>query len=124
MREYKMPTDISEKEKVVGGLLTAGQLIFLGIGIGIMVAIGLSLFSVIGKASFVIGAIIGLPLGIVFSFYKPHKMPLFQYIRLKIARRKKTARLPSHNPDIDDIELDYFEVKRLWFLIKEKNLWI
>lgn len=113
MREYKMPTDISEKEKIVGGLLTAGQLIFLAIGIGIMVAIGLSLFGLIGKASFIIGAVIGLPLGVVFSFYKPHKIPLIQYIRLKMARRKGAKKLPNHNPDIDDVELNYFEIKRL-----------
>lgn len=113
MREYKMPTDISEKEKIVGGLLTAGQLIFLAIGIGIMVVIGLSLYNVIGKVSFIVGAAIGIPFGIVFSFYKPHKIPLLQYIKLKMARRKNLPKLSNHNPDIDDIELNYFEIKRL-----------
>lgn len=113
MREYKTPTDISEKEKVVGGILTAGQLIFVLIGIFIMVTIGLSLYTTIGFASFIIGAVLGLPLGIVFSFYKPHKIPLLRYIRLKTARRKNAPRLPNHNPDIDDIELNYFEIKRL-----------
>ena len=111
--EFKTPTDISEKEKIVGGLLDAGQLIFLAIGVGITVGIGLLCSSFMGGTGFIIGAIIGLPIGIAFAFYKPHKIPLLKFIKLKIARGKHAKKLPNRNPDIEDIELDYFAIERL-----------
>lgn len=113
MREYKMPTDISEKEKIIGGVLTAGQLIFLGIGLGITTALGLALAGAFGGFAFVISALIGVPFGVVFAFVSPHKMPMLTYIRLKIKHRRQECKLPSHNSDIDDVELNYFEIERL-----------
>lgn len=113
MKEFKMPTDISEKEKIVGGILTAGQLIYFGIGIGIIVGLGLGLNALIGNASFIIGALIGIPFACLFAFYKPHKLTLMTYIKLKMKRRKEVKLLPNHNSDIDDFELDYFEFKRI-----------
>jgi hypothetical protein len=113
MTEFRTPTDISEKEKIVGGLITAGQLIFIVIGLAIMVGIGLAFSGLLGGAAFIIGAIIGLPIGIVFAFYKPHKLPMLQYIKLKMARRKNSPYLPNHNNEIDDIDFNYFEIERL-----------
>ena len=113
MTEWKTPTDISEKEKIVGGFLTAGQLIWIVVGIGIMVGIGLACSGFMGGIGFIIGGVLGLPTGIIFAFYKPHKIPMMQFIKLKIARRKTAPRLPNHDPEIDDIELNYFAIERL-----------
>ena len=113
MTEFRTPTDISEKEKIVGGFLTAGQLVFIVIGLAITVGIGLALSGVLGAASFIIGGIIGLPIGILFAFYKPHKIPLLQYLKLKMDRRKTLKHLPNHDPDIDEIEFNYFELEKL-----------
>ena len=113
MTEFKTPTDISEKEKIVGGMLTAGQLIYIAIGLGITVGLGLALSGILGGAGFIIGGLIGLPTGILFAFYKPHKIPLMNYIKLKFKRRKHEKRLPNHNPGVDEFELDYFEIERL-----------
>lgn len=113
MTEFRTPTDISEKEKIVGGLLTAAQLIPLGLGIVITVVVGLLLMGPLGGVGFVIGGVLGIPLGIAFAFYKPHKIPLMTFIRLKMARRKNLKQLPNHNPDIDDIDFNYFSIERL-----------
>lgn len=113
MTEFKTPTDISEKEKIVGGLLTAGQLIWIAVGVGITVGVGLLLSGIMGGVGFIIGAILGLPTGIVFAFYKPHKIPMMQYLKLKIARRKNSPKLPNHDPEIDEIEFNYYAIERL-----------
>ncbi len=113
MTEFKTPTDISEKEKIVGGILTAVQLIWIAIGLVITVGIGLACSGFMGWVGFIIGAIIGLPIGIMFAFYKPHKIPMMQYIRLKLARRKNSPKLPNHDPEIDDIEFNYYAIERL-----------
>lgn len=113
MTEFKMPTDISEKEKIVGGLLTAGQLLFIGIGLAITVALGLLLNGLIGNASFIIGLLIGVPFGICFAFVKPHKLPLKDYLMLKLKRRKNSKELINHDPAIDEIEFNYFKIERL-----------
>lgn len=112
MTEFRMPTDISEKEKIVGGLLTAGQLVYFGIGIGIIVGLGLALSGIMGGAGFIISGILGATFAIMFAFYKPHKIPLMTFIKLKIKRRKEEKKLPNVNPDLDDIELNYFELPK------------
>ena len=113
MTEFKTPTDISEKEKIVGGLLTAGQLIWIAVGVGITVGVGLLLSGIMGGVGFIIGAILGLPTGILFAFYKPHKIPMMQYLKLKMARRKNSPKLPNHDPEIDEIEFNYYAIERL-----------
>ncbi len=80
---------------------------------GIMVGIGLACSGFMGGIGFIIGGVIGLPIGIIFAFYKPHKIPMMQFIKLKMARRKTSPRLPNHDPEIDDIELNYFAIERL-----------
>ena len=113
MTEFKMPTDISEKEKIVGGLITAGQLLYIGIGLCIIVGLGPGLNGIFGNASFIIGALIGLPFGICFAFVKPHKIPLMSFIKMKLAHKRHEHHLINHDPDIDEIEFNYFEIERL-----------
>jgi uncharacterized membrane protein YhiD involved in acid resistance len=113
MTEFRMPTDISEKEKIVGGLLTAGQLIWIAAGLGITVGVGFLCTTFMGGAGFILGALVGIPFGIAFAFYKPHKVPLITYIKLKAAHSKKVKHLINHDPEIDSIELDHFAIERL-----------
>ena len=113
MTEFKMPTDISEKEKIAGGILTAQQLIWLAIGIGITVGLGLLLYEVIDKIGFIISALIGIPFGCVFAFLKPHKIPLMKFFILEFRHKKSLKKLPNHDPEIDSFKLDYFKKERL-----------
>jgi hypothetical protein len=113
MTEFRTPTDISEKEKIVGGILDSQQLLWLALGIGITVGVGLLCSGFMGGVGFIIGAVIGLPIGICFAFVKPRKMPLMKFIRLKMARRKHIKHLPNHDPEIDEIEFNYYAIERL-----------
>ena len=113
MTEFKTPTDISEKEKIVGGLITAGQLIWLAVGILITVGGGLLLANSMSYYGFIVGAIIGLPIGVAFAFYRPKKLSFLQFLMLKMARRKCEKKLPNHDPAIDEVEFNYFKIDRL-----------
>lgn len=113
MTEFKTPTDISEKEKIVGGLITAGQLIWLAVGLLITVGIGLLLANSLSYFGFIFGAIIGVPFGVAFAFIKPKKLSLLSYMALKLARRKCEKKLPNHDPEIDEVEFNYFKIDRL-----------
>ena len=113
MTEFRMPTDISEKEKIVGGLLTAGQLIWIGAGLGITVGVGFLCSAFMGGAGFIVGLLVGVPIGVAFAFYKPHKIPLMTYIKLKAAHTRIEKQLINHDPEIDEIELNHFEIERL-----------
>ena len=114
MQEWKMPTDISEKEKIVGGIMTAGQLLYLAIGLGITVGFGLIFVGIIGKISFIIGGLIGIPFGVVFAFVKIKKqLTVGQYIRLKISKSKQTKVLVNHRTELDNMEFNYFEKEKI-----------
>lgn len=105
--QYPVPPDLAEKEKIVGGLLTAAQLICLLVGVGVVAVISLTLFPLIGNVSIILGALIGLPGGCVFAFVKQHGLPLVTYLRLKAKHKKKTKLLPNHKKEVDDFELSY-----------------
>lgn len=107
MNMYPVPPDLSEKEKIVGGLLTAAQLISLIAGIGGMAVVALTLFPVIGNVAIILGAVTFLPLGVVFAFVKVKGLPLLTYLRLKKKHKKKVKLLPNHKKEVDEFELSY-----------------
>ena len=81
---YRMSADTSEKEKVIGGLLTAAQGGWLALGGGIIAVGLLSLSTIIPPlAALVISAPIGLAVGGAFAFFKKEELTLFQYLTLK-----------------------------------------
>ena len=107
MAQYQIPPDLSEKEKIVGGLLTAYQLLSLIAGVAGTAIFSLLFFSFIGNAAIVIGAILFLPTGCIFAFKKMHGLTMLDYIKLKLAQRKKVKKLPNHKKEVDNFELSY-----------------
>lgn len=95
MSSYSMPPDTSAKEKLVGGLLDLGQLLFLLGGLAIGLAIGFLFKTFAGMPGLVVGLIPGIILGLVFGFVKIKGLSLLQYIRLKKKHKLKTKKLPN-----------------------------
>lgn len=100
MRNYQIPPDTSEREKVIGGLLTWVQLAWLSSGL-ILAAIVFSLtFSVLGKGALFL-ALLFLPIGAPFAFYPKHELELYQYIKRKRKFKQKVKELPNMRKDGD-----------------------
>lgn len=94
MRLYRVSTDVSEKEKVIGGLLTLVQGVWLGVGMALFLLISFSLGQIIPPVlAIILGLIVGGAVGGSFAFLKIRRMPLLEYIRLKVAFRSKTKYL-------------------------------
>lgn len=88
-REYKMTPDTREKEKVVGGIFDLSQIMWIILGFGLFLIIGLILYRPIGFFAFVLG----LPFfiaGFVFAIKKVENMPYFTYLRYKYKFNHKT----------------------------------
>ena len=111
MATYSVPPDISEKEKIVGGLLTAAQLICILIGIGAAALVSLILFQFMGAGGIIVGVVLCVPAGGVFALLKVKGLPLYSYLRKKAAHKKITKILLNHRIEADDFELDYLEHK-------------
>ena len=94
MRTYLVPPDISEKEKVIGGVLNMNQFFWIlgGLFLGAMVFLILSSF--MGKFALVPAGIICLS-GIPFVLIKPQGLTLFEYLKRKKDFKKKTKYLPN-----------------------------
>lgn len=90
-RNYKMSADTSEKEKVIGGILTAAQGGWLALGGVIISAILVTLAQVIPPiVALVIALPPGLAVGLMFAFYTKEGLTLFQYLTLKHQFKKKS----------------------------------
>ncbi len=93
MREYSMPPDIRDKEKIFGGIFTMTQFIFLAGGIIIGIALGLFLYQIIPSIIFVIvGIVLGSCLGVPFAFVKIRAlgdMELARFLFLKYQFKHK-----------------------------------
>lgn len=83
MKIYYVPPDMSEKEKIIGGVFTMEQFLWLLAGGIIGVLVFITTFNALGK---VLSVIISLPfllLGVPFAFYKVNNLPLFEYLKRK-----------------------------------------
>lgn len=112
MAAYNVPPDFSEKEKIVGGILTAAQLICIIAGIAGAALFSFITFSFLGTAAIIIGVIIFIPLGGVFALLKIKGLPLYTYIRLKQYHKTVTKQMPNYRTEADDFELSYLERKK------------
>ena len=86
---HYIPPDTSEEEKIVGGILTKTQLIWIILGAGIGIIFALVGYALIG----IIGFILVFPpigYGIYFATKKVENMTLFQYLIYKHRYKKKT----------------------------------
>ena len=95
MASYLVPPDMKEREKIVGGVLTMAQFAWLIGGLVIIGLIVLSLYSLMGLFSLIIGVPIGLGFGLPFAFYKKEELTLFRYLYLKSKFKKKKKELPN-----------------------------
>lgn len=107
MASYNVQPDISEKEKIVGGLLNMGQLFCLIVGLGSGAIFSFLLFPIIGTASIVLGVLIFIPLGALFAFKKVQGLTLFDYLKRKRHHKKIIKKLPNKRKNVDNIELLY-----------------
>ena len=90
-RTYKMSADTSEKEKVIGGILTAAQGGWLALGGVIIAVILVSLAQVISPSiALVIALPPGLAVGLAFAFYRKEGLTLFQYLTLNQKFKRKS----------------------------------
>ena len=94
MRSYQTLPDISEKEKIVGGLLNINQLFWLIGGVilgGIMFIFTYKLNVKFGGFLLLVGILSSVP----FVFIKPKGLTFFRYLLLKYKFKKKTKKLPN-----------------------------
>lgn len=94
MRNYPVPPDMREREKIIGGLLDLSQFIWILIGLGIGAGMFVLTFPLFGKGSIVFG-ILGIFSGMPFAFYEKHGLSLFEYLKRKRTFDKKTKILEN-----------------------------
>ena len=92
MRVYEVPPDITEKEKVIGGLLDFVQFAW-AIGGLVLGGINFLIFSKIFGMFALFPSLIIASVAIPFMFYKKRGMTLFQYIVKKHKFKKKQKHL-------------------------------
>lgn len=103
MKEYSIPQDMSEKDKIVGGILTMVQAFWIGIGF----VSGLVVFFLIYglTRSFIFSAILAIPFmgtGLPFAFYKKHELTLLQLIVKKQKHKKKNKHLKHFRNGVNE----------------------
>ncbi len=95
MAAYPVPPDTSAKEKVIGGILSVTQLVWVLIGLAMGVGLGLLLKLFLGQAGLVIGIIPGIIFAFIFCFVKIHQLTVFQFIMYSRQQKARTKQLPN-----------------------------
>lgn len=121
MLEYQMPPDISEREKIVGGVLSAGQLLWMVGGVAIAVALSLGLNKALGAGSFIIGIPIGGAFGCVFAFVKPYKLSFARFVKLKLQHMRQIKHLVNHDAAKDAYVFDEYAHLRNDKILKKQS---
>lgn len=93
---YKIPPDVKEKEKVIGGVLTLIQFLWLlgglGGGLFLFVVTWLATNSLFfGLLFFVAGIGVSAP----FAFYKKNELSLFGFLKYRRKLIKRNVYLPN-----------------------------
>lgn len=96
-----MPPDISEKEKILGGVFTLVQGAWLTLGFALFLIFGFLLSFLFGYFSFVL-SIPFLVLGVIFAIKKKHELTYFTYLKLNHIYNKKIKELPNRQIKITD----------------------
>ncbi|MEK5209539.1 PrgI family mobile element protein [Psychrobacillus sp. FSL H8-0510] len=100
MNNYTMPPDMSEKEKIIGGILNINQFFWVLGGLGIGAIIFTLLFDLIGGKAALVFGLIGATSGLPFALYKKNELTLFQYITFKQKFKRKVHKLPNRRKDV------------------------
>lgn len=88
-RIYQMPPDTREKEKIIGGIFTISQFVWIVLGIVLYVLCFLALFRPLRAFAFV-PPVPFLVFGFVFALKKVGDLPLPVYLKYKRQFKKKT----------------------------------
>ena len=94
MKSYVVPPDINEKEKIVGGILTLDQLLWVFAGFVLGGLVFVITFNYFGKFSLVLGGTSCLT-SVPFIVYKKNNLTLFEHLKRKHKFNKKTRHLPN-----------------------------
>ena len=107
MQMYSIPPDTRDKEKIIGGLFTLTQFLFLiiGFGAGALIAFLLNTFATGGDGSMnavaiLFGMTIGMGIFAPFAFIKIRSMgdmELFKYLICKLKFEKRNKEYPNIN---------------------------
>lgn len=94
MARYTVPVDTRGKEKIVGGFLTMGQLLWILGGLGFGMLLFILFFTATGILpisifAFIVGTLAIMP----FVFVTKDGLPLFEFLRRKRKFLKKSHRL-------------------------------
>lgn len=94
MKNYSIPPDMNEKEKVIGGVLDFTQFFWIVGGALIGAVVFVILFPLLDKFALIFGIIFGLT-GVPFALFKKEGLSLFEYYKRKREFDKKTKHLPN-----------------------------
>ena len=100
MRMYNIPPNMSEKEKVIGGLLNLNQFFWVLGGLALSALTFAGTFNIVGGT---LALIIAFPLifsGLPFALYKKNDLTLFRYLTLKRKFNKKIKKLPNIKKEV------------------------
>lgn len=97
---YKIPPDVKEKEKVIGGMLTLVQFFWLLGGLGG----GLFMFVIVWlvTTNLFLGLFflaLGLGVAAPFAFYKKKDLSFYQYLKYKRQLAKRNVYLPNNKKE-------------------------
>ena len=115
MRYYTIPPDTRGKEKIIGGIFTISQFIFLVVGVLLGFLLVIPTYKLTN--SFIASGIVfvlGVAPFVPFSFVKIHRlgeMELFPYLRLKEKFKKSRKEFPNVNEHYRALQLE--EIARL-----------
>lgn len=108
MRKYYIPPTIKDKEKIIGGILTLGQFMFLIVGLVIGLVLGVLLYTLTKSIEIAIIAILaGLATGVPFAFYRKNGLTLTQYIKYKKRFIMKEKKLPKRRKEVIKNDNEY-----------------
>lgn len=83
MAYYNVPPDTNEPDKIIGGVLTIGEVAWLSLGLLVAAVVALICRYLFGGATFLIGLIF-LPVGVPFVWFKVKGMKLASFIKYKM----------------------------------------
>lgn len=103
---YKIPPEVAEREKVIGGFLDLGQIIWLVIGLAIAALTFISTFAIFGSKGSLFISLFPIGVSLIFVFYKKEGLSYFTYLRYNWKHNQKTHYLPNVRTEREYVVLD------------------
>lgn len=97
MAYEQMPPDTNEAPKIVGNILTLGELVWIAGFTGVGVGLSVLLYSFVKYPAFILTAIFAIP-GIMFAKLKIKGLPLFTYLVRSYRLKHSVTKHPKESP--------------------------